>query len=126
MCLFLQVIHHVLESCGNDIDFAIRSLTSLRIASPPETISDAQPPSPSNLEPAQSCGPQEAENSSMSGGAWVDLVVQEMASAADLPDARRRAANVLAAFERDVQQRCVAAQEKETNEVRSQKTLSAY
>ena len=53
----------------------------------------------------------------MDGSAWVDHVVQEMQTAADLPDAKRRAANVLAAFERDVQQRCVAAQEKKADEV---------
>lgn len=36
------------------------------------------------------------------GPKWVDLFVQEMMKAADLDDARRRAAQVLEAFERSI------------------------
>lgn len=45
------------------------------------------------------------------GASWVDIFVQEMMSASDLDDARRRAARMLKAFEKSVADNARASHE---------------
>lgn len=109
MLLALQVVENVLAECGQDIDAAIRRLTQLKLnaehgsatqqaAAQPDTAAAAD--TPQRQEHAQhaaaaaaaASGPQTADQ-------WVDALVQEMATAKDIPDARSRAGKLLQAFE---------------------------
>jgi uncharacterized membrane protein len=112
--LLLQVVENVLAECGQDIDAAIRRLNQLKLtteqssstqqaAAQPDTA--AAQDNPQQQEHAQQAaavaaaaaaavasGPQTADQ-------WVDALVQEMATAKDIPDARSRAGKLLQAFE---------------------------
>jgi chromosome segregation ATPase len=109
-----QVVETVLAECGQDIDAAIRRLNQLKLtteqssstqqaAAQPDTA--AAQDNPQQQEHAQQAaavaaaaaaavasGPQTADQ-------WVDALVQEMATAKDIPDARSRAGKLLHAFE---------------------------
>jgi len=102
----------VLAECGNDIDAAIRRLTELKIESA-EQPTAAQSPAPQPAagpsgrqqdnfrhggEASSSAGPQTADG-------WVDGLVQEMAAAKDMADAKTRATKVLHSFEQFVSER---------------------
>ncbi|KAL3699423.1 hypothetical protein R1sor_017445 [Riccia sorocarpa] len=125
-----QLVERVYESCGRNLDSAIKSLTDLRLSSgeqvsPCENGGHATPstaPSPSatcetvNEGYAQAtssqCMPQEEKstpqlpgNVPTDGAEWVDLLVREMMGAVDLDDARLRATRALEAFEKIVASR---------------------
>ncbi len=112
-----NLVEKVLESCGNNLDSAIKSLTDLRLSSSERAVSSSQDvsgavacrsslagiesPSPStsshrqHVEAAASLQQSEGEE-------WVELLVREMMNAADLNDARARAAHTLESFEKTV------------------------
>lgn len=110
-CLALQVVENVLAECGQDIDAAIRRLNQLKLnaehgsatqqAAAQADTATAAADTPQRQEHAQhaavaaaaaASGPQTADQ-------WVDALVQEMATAKDIPDARSRAGKLLQAFE---------------------------
>ena len=108
----VQAVTTVLAECGNDIDAAIRRLTQLKIESA-EQPTAAQSPAPQPAagpsgrqqdnfrhggEAGSSTGPQTADG-------WVDGLVQEMAAAKDMADAKTRATKVLHSFEQFVSER---------------------
>lgn len=125
----MQVIAEVLSEYGNNIDAAIKHLNELRLGAglveqPGEA---AQPGSaqaaeqqqlqqqraaegePASPDEAAALGGEEAAGGGATGGAgvsgpksaaeWVDTVVQQMAEASSLEDAKQRAAALLQAFE---------------------------
>jgi hypothetical protein len=103
----LQVVENVLAECGQDIDAAIRRLNQLKLsteqggqqapaqsdtATAPENTQQAHVQQAAAAVPS---GPQTAEQ-------WIDALVQEMAAAKDMEDARSRAGKLLQAFEQFV------------------------
>ncbi|KAL2609280.1 hypothetical protein R1flu_027853 [Riccia fluitans] len=123
-----QLVERVYDSCGRNLDSAIKSLTDLRLSSAEhvsvcETGGHATPSAPSS---SASCAavsegyaqasssqspsvevkaPQLAGNVPADGAEWVDLLVREMMGAVDLDDARLRATRALEAFEKIVASR---------------------
>lgn len=106
-----KVIADVLAEYGNNIDAAIKHLNSLRLSgvranqcdnaaiSEPEQSEQQQHRS---AEQAQTATPVPASSLSVqdrSASEWVDLVVQQMAEASSVEDAKQRAASILQAFE---------------------------
>lgn len=102
-----QVLSEVLAECGPNIDAAIRKLNQLRLTQREDVHSmsrDEGPGSPVVAGGGTGGGEGVAEaglspHHPRTGEGWVDLLVQEMAAASDLEDARRRAARVLQSFE---------------------------
>jgi hypothetical protein len=113
-----QVVENVLAECGQDIDAAIRRLNQLKLspeqagaqaqqaaaAAQPAAAAAAAPGHPQQqaaedqqptAQAATAAGPQTADQ-------WVDALVQEMAAAKDMGDARSRAGKLLQAFEQFV------------------------
>lgn len=105
------MIADVLAEYGNNIDAAIKHLNSLRLSgvranqcdnaaiSEPEQSEQQQHRS---AEQAQTATPVPASSLSVqdrSASEWVDLVVQQMAEASSVEDAKQRAASILQAFE---------------------------
>lgn len=127
-----KVVHQVLESCNHDIDSAIQSLKGLHIVSlesanqaqhlaDPSTVRAAsQPDAAATVDASTVPVTQEGSEPAVPGDGvaavpadaaeWVEVVVREMMSAADLSDARQRAAAVLEAFEKEVRKRCGPAE----------------
>ena len=128
-----QVIADVLAEYGDNIDAAIKHLTDLRLST---GGGGAQPQQPQQQQQAaaaaaaqQTQGQQAQEQQRQQQGAagahaaaaaangqpqsadqWVDLVVGEMSAAGDMADARRRASEVLQAFEQAAVTHAKAAQ----------------
>ncbi|KAH7299804.1 hypothetical protein KP509_24G030600 [Ceratopteris richardii] len=107
-----EVIQKVLESNGNNLDSAIRSLNELRLSSDrgADINHGYTENNESNLMIGQKgIGPQpdaveivsaDKENSGkFEGSQWVELFVREMLSASNLDDAKDRATRALEAFE---------------------------
>lgn len=105
-----QVVENVLAECGQDIDAAIRRLNQLKLsteqggqqapaqsdtATAPENTQQAHVQQAAAAAAAVPSGPQTAEQ-------WIDALVQEMAAAKDMEDARSRAGKLLQAFEQFV------------------------
>lgn len=111
--LLLQVVENVLAECGQDIDAAIRRLNQLKLsaeqgngaqqAAQQDTAAAADNPQQQQQEQAQQAAAAAAAAAVASGpqtaDQWVDALVQEMASAKDMSDARSRAGKLLHAFE---------------------------
>jgi hypothetical protein len=89
--LVLQVVENVLAECGQDIDAAIRRLNQLKLS----TEQGGQ------QAPAQSDTATAPENTQQAH-VQIDALVQEMAAAKDMEDARSRAGKLLQAFEQFV------------------------
>jgi hypothetical protein len=133
-----KLLEKVLESCGNSLDSAIKSLTDLRLSSSERSVSSSQDgvsgaslarssslaagmeslsPSTTNscrqqMEAAAAAGSLQQ----LEGGEWVELLVREMMNAADLDDARARATHTLEAFEKTVASRSAAVMEVQQKE----------
>ncbi|PSC75400.1 S-isoprenylcysteine O-methyltransferase [Micractinium conductrix] len=138
-----KVIADVLAEYGDNIDAAIKHLTDLRLST---GGGGAQPQQPQQQQQAaaaaaaqQTQGQQAQEQQRQQQGAagahaaaaaangqpqsadqWVDLVVGEMSAAGDMADARRRASEVLQAFEQAAVTHAKAAQGGEPERLRSQ------
>jgi len=96
--LHSQTVADALHACDNDVDAAVRRLSELRLrpepaapvderarraaSEPAAAAATAAPPSPPDAVPVEP---------------WADALVREMAAAADVDDARARAAAVLRA-----------------------------
>jgi hypothetical protein len=132
-----KLVEKVLESCGNSLDSAIKSLTDLRLSSSDRSVSSSQdgvsgasvarssglaavmeslsPPTTNScrqqMEAAAAGSLQQLE-----GEEWVELLVREMMNAADLDDARARATHTLGAFEKTVASRSAAVMEVQQKE----------
>jgi len=126
-----KVVAEVLDSCGNNIDEAIKLLGALQLSRANGAASggrealngDTQPQSraaPSQPTAATSQGGEASRGDA--GGAeppakapaeWVEGMVQQMSSAANLADARVRATNELRAFEQAVMQTTNKARQEE-------------
>lgn len=123
----LQVIADVLAEYGDNIDAAIKHLTDLRLATPSTSaVATAEQQAAAAAAAAEqhaaaaeqrrqqeqaAAAQQERQQQPQQGAAdaaagqlrsaeeWIDIVVQEMAAAKDITDARARASKVLQAFE---------------------------
>ncbi|KAJ7565414.1 hypothetical protein O6H91_02G059400 [Diphasiastrum complanatum] len=118
-----QLVEKVLESCGNNLESAIKSLSCLRLSS----TSDSQPalhatdplPTSDSGQPSisQSTGLENTLSNETSptvaveGTEWVEHLVREMMHASDLDDARNRATRALEAFEKTLSCRAGAVLE---------------
>jgi hypothetical protein len=99
----------VLAEHGDNIDAAIKHLTSLRLSA--ASTSAATPEQQAAAAEQQQQQQQQQQGAAAEGPAgpaaapqksadeWVDIVVQEMSAAKDMADARARASKVLQAFE---------------------------
>eukprot|EP00898_Chlorokybus_atmophyticus_P008957 jgi/Chlat1/9062/Chrsp94S08321 len=139
------VVAQVLESCENNIDEAIHRLTSLRLSvgTPPPggtNNSSSAPATHAEIAAASaadeliqqaSVRAQEASDAAASaaaseqtrpleGAEWVEIVVQEMAAATDMQDARARASRILERFEQFMREHVGAAARKEFLQLRAQ------
>ncbi|GLJ15800.1 hypothetical protein SUGI_0260460 [Cryptomeria japonica] len=113
-----QHLQAVLESCGNDLASAIKSLNELQLGSnerdssscgiiPDSSIgSDLRPSNEANRVnhfPVKETDANNAEGSAtalpVNGSDWVQLLLQEMQNASDMDDARLRASRALVALE---------------------------
>eukprot|EP00245_Coleochaete_scutata_P009675 TRINITY_DN3241_c0_g2_i1.p1 TRINITY_DN3241_c0_g2~~TRINITY_DN3241_c0_g2_i1.p1 ORF type:complete len:251 (+),score=51.13 TRINITY_DN3241_c0_g2_i1:84-755(+) len=127
-----QVVGRLLETCDNNLDHAIISLTGLRLSNHATTSSN-QPttsqtaaasatgglklasqaeemlPGPSSNAASPSRSTNECDtpvgSPQVEGMEWVELVVREMMAASDMNDARLRAGRVLENFEKVVRDR---------------------
>ncbi|KAL4425953.1 hypothetical protein ABPG75_009969 [Micractinium tetrahymenae] len=112
-----KVIANVLAEYGDNIDAAIKHLTDLRLSTASTSAAAAaatpqQQQAQQQAQQQQQAAAAEQRQQQQSGTApngqpksaeqWVDVVVQEMAAATDMPDARGRAARLLQAFEQAV------------------------
>lgn len=110
-----QLIEKVLESSGNNLDSAIRSLNELRLSSDAggNDLNFSNENSATSLTHGQEgAGTQAAAMNAVDAGKvnqgqsegseWVELFVREMLSAANLDDAKDRATRALEAFEKTV------------------------
>lgn len=110
-----KVLERVLEESGDDLDLAIKSLNELRLGCAGNTLEGAAShsdiPHQANVHPEVTGGKQESfvedqsatsNNWPADGAEWVELFVREMVSAANLDDARARAARALEALEKSI------------------------
>ncbi|KAL1813158.1 hypothetical protein DCAR_0625453 [Daucus carota subsp. sativus] len=112
-----QLLEKALESCGDDLDAAIKSLTELHLESAigkfdPVQDANVQAQIPvaitSNGEDASSQNPSNTQSAPMDGAEWVELFVREMGSASDMNDARNRASRALEFLEKSIRARATA------------------
>ncbi|KAK9823935.1 hypothetical protein WJX72_006493 [[Myrmecia] bisecta] len=117
-----KVVADVLDACGDNVDEAIKQLGQLRLtancsvsaaaAPAADTATSSPSKQPASEQQAYANGHMEAPASSASepspapktSAEWVDALVQQMAGATSVDDARVRAAQVLQAFEQAVLQ----------------------
>ncbi|CAM6026943.1 unnamed protein product [Sphagnum balticum] len=132
-----KLVEKVLESCGNSLDSAIKSLTDLRLSSSDRSVSSSQDgvsgasvarssglaagmeslsPSTTNSCRQQMEAAAAGSLQQLEGEEWVELLVREMMNAADLDDARTRATHTLGAFEKTVASRSAAVMEVQQKE----------
>ncbi|MCO5568960.1 hypothetical protein L7F22_022663 [Adiantum nelumboides] len=110
-----QLIEKVLESSGNNLDSAIRSLNELRLSSDVvrSTLNFPNENTATNLTLDQEGAATQSavlnavevdkvNQRQSEGSEWADLFVREMLSAANLDDAKDRATRALEAFEKTV------------------------
>ncbi|KAJ4950751.1 hypothetical protein NE237_027583 [Protea cynaroides] len=116
-----QLLERALEECGNDLDYAIKSLNELRLGSTDRELGsavgkpapniDAQIPSQAgvvNGDVASSEDPLDLNNLQMDGSEWVELFVREMMTASNMDDAKARASRVLEVLEKNIHARAGA------------------
>mmetsp|Transcript_26062 Transcript_26062/g.56904 ORF Transcript_26062/g.56904 Transcript_26062/m.56904 type:complete len:269 (+) Transcript_26062:184-990(+) len=98
-----KVVSNILAECGNNIDAAIKRLGCLKLSSEEAAAEAAQEASGSTYE-GRTGTPSTSQPSNTEPLAtaeqWVEFLVQEMAAAKDLQDARSRAGSVLQRFEK--------------------------
>lgn len=109
-------MENVLAECGQDIDAAIRRLTDLKLSAEQgaagEQQAAAQQDTGAVADGRQQVQAQQTAAAAAAAAAsqpvpqtaeqWVDALVQEMAAAKDMGDARSRAGKLLQAFEQFV------------------------
>ncbi|XP_043725395.1 uncharacterized protein LOC122671966 isoform X2 [Telopea speciosissima] len=117
-----QLLERALEECGNDLDYAIKSLNELRLGSTDRELGAAVDKSPPNIDSqipsqgvpinngdvASSEDPLGLDNLQMDGSEWVELFVREMMTASNMEDARARASRVLEVLEKNIHARAGA------------------
>ncbi|KAI3851626.1 hypothetical protein MKX03_009006 [Papaver bracteatum] len=126
-----ELVESVLNTHNHKIEDAIESLNALCIGDvsartelqSPDSMMTANSPSVQGAESIQEAEEKIEElkqkdaaaesRNPTDGASWVDIFVQEMMSAADLDDARRRAARMLEAFEKSVADNARASHEQE-------------
>eukprot|EP01018_Ginkgo_biloba_P014369 Gb_00986 [translate_table: standard] len=124
-----QHLETLLESCGNDLAFAIKSLNELRLVSREKnstTCKDAQDstvdshvqhPSEVGQDGNPSAEEPVADNQAaaaailVDGSDWVEIFVREMQNASNIDDARIRASRALEALEKTIMARTGAMAE---------------
>eukprot|EP01018_Ginkgo_biloba_P032132 Gb_32172 [translate_table: standard] len=133
-----QLVERVFESCNDNMDHAIKSLSNLCLNPSEKNMSPAVDGSVhSNGLPVQgTCSAQTSEADfgnleygqadgkyafPADGVGWVEFLVIEMKNASDLDDARARASRTLEAFEKTVMARAGATTEVLYKEVASLK-----
>lgn len=116
-----KVLADILDTCGDNIDAAIKRLGQLHltascVADVPDVTSTATPPEqgldsksgvdtaalPKADSHASVSRPPESAEGPQTPADWVEALVQQMAGAKDVDDARERASRVLQAFEQAV------------------------
>ncbi|XP_050232940.1 uncharacterized protein LOC126681442 [Mercurialis annua] len=101
-----QSIERALEQYGDDLDAAIRSLTELRLGSSTYNNNNLDPNIMVELETLTNLTDLASSASTtqlpMDGAEWVELFVTEMASSANMDDARGRAARALEVLEKSI------------------------
>lgn len=111
-----KTIGDVLDACGNNIDVAIKQLGQLRLTvqcgtAPTDSTVNQQHATSANSQAPGTSAPSStsllsaevaAEPKPKSPEEWVETLVQQMAGARDMADARSRAANVLQTFQQAV------------------------
>lgn len=110
-----KIIGDVLDACGDNIDSAIKQLGQLRLTahcgtSQPSPSGADQAANPSAAAGSQAAGPSVPSSAqaappvakAKSPQEWVETLVQQMASARDMADARSRAASILQTFQQAV------------------------
>ncbi|KAL3145986.1 hypothetical protein ABBQ38_015346 [Trebouxia sp. C0009 RCD-2024] len=113
-----KTIGDVLDACGNNIDVAIKQLGQLRLTvhcgtAPTDTdsaVNQQNTTSTSSQAPGTSAPASTSVQSAVAAAEpkpkspeeWVETLVQQMAGARDMADARSRAANVLHTFQQAV------------------------
>ncbi|KAG1676378.1 hypothetical protein FOA52_001173 [Chlamydomonas sp. UWO 241] len=95
----------VLLACDNNIDEAILKLGSLKLLTEESSTGPSSGQTTPHSAEAQAHTQAQAQAQASTSGPqtpneWVDALVQQMAAAVDVSDARRRAAGVLSEFER--------------------------
>lgn len=97
-----KIVSDVLANCGSNIDAAIRHLNELRLVDGHQNRNGH-----SNVAPVEQASTEQqraTEAGPKTGEQWVDYLVQEMAAAKDVDDARKRAGVVLQRFESSCKQ----------------------
>lgn len=134
-----QLVGSVFESCDENMDHAIKSLSNLCLNTSEKNIftaddglghSDGQPVQvpDSTQSHTDSSNPEFSQSDGKSGCPadgveWVEFLVIEMKNASDLDDARARALRILEAFEKTVMSRSGAIAEvlhKENTSIKEQ------
>jgi predicted RNase H-like nuclease (RuvC/YqgF family) len=111
-----KTIGDVLQACGSDIDAAIARLTHLRLSAQQAEAAEQQatlqaPAQTQQTGAVKQAAPQQtADRRPKTSAEWVEGVVQQMAGATSMEDARTRAAQVLQAFEQALLERSASAQ----------------
>ncbi|KAG9146235.1 hypothetical protein Leryth_007936 [Lithospermum erythrorhizon] len=116
-----EFLERTLEECGDDLDYAVRSLNELRLGSAENLLSpderpaeEAEGQNQNQGTAANNCDSAPAHNSSvgstlpLDGAEWVELFVKEMSSASDINDAKARASRALEALEKSISARVTA------------------
>ncbi|WOL19081.1 hypothetical protein Cni_G27878 [Canna indica] len=129
-----QLLERALESSGNDLDFAIKSLTDLQLESAHfnlvsgvnksenesgmNTQSSIEGTPTGNTIVASTSLPTNLmtkEVLPVDGSGWVDLFVREMMNASDINDAKTRASKLLVFLEKSIVDRAGAGAEQMQN-----------
>ncbi|KAL0037844.1 hypothetical protein WJX79_001616 [Trebouxia sp. C0005] len=109
-----KIIGDVLDACGDNIDSAIKQLGQLRLTAHCGTAQPAASGAEQAADPNASAGSQAGPSATSNAQAappvakakspeeWVEALVQQMASARDMADARSRAASILQTFQQAV------------------------
>ncbi|GLJ22656.1 hypothetical protein SUGI_0426800 [Cryptomeria japonica] len=133
-----QLVEKVFESCDENMDHAIKSLSNLCLNPPDQNMSpaidglfhsDSQPVQGPGSERACDGNSSSLEYGQLNGKSgfpadgveWAEFLVVEMKNASDLDDARARASRTLEAFEKTVMARSGATAEVLYKEVTSLK-----
>lgn len=111
-----QFLGRTLEECGDDLDYAVRSLNELRLGSAENLVAVGERSAPSeeaeirnsnqgtanNNDSAPAHNPSMGNSLPLDGTEWVELFVREMSSASDIDDAKARASRALEALEKSI------------------------
>ncbi|EYU34978.1 hypothetical protein ABFS82_11G043300 [Erythranthe guttata] len=105
-----QFLEKALEESGDDLDLAIKRLNELRLSAAASTSDLTQEIDPqfsakvggNNGETAPREEPPMGSNLPVDGAEWVDLLVRECVSAANIDDAKVRLSRALEALEKSI------------------------